>query len=66
MVKTTYTAKELMEVALMCIGNTSPDSDPTPLDIHCHTCGRLVAEDYAATVCFPGGHDIETSNRGAA
>lgn len=37
----------------------SQNSEPLPIDIHCHTCGRLVAVDYAAVVCYPSGHDIE-------
>lgn len=58
MKKTSYTAAELMEVALMCLSNMNPTEPPPPPTIHCRTCKRIVSADEAALVCYSVGHDV--------
>lgn len=48
--KNVYTARELMEVALMCIGNaTDPEEEKKPERVYwCWGCSKSVSEkDYA-------------------
>lgn len=59
--KTVFTARELMEVALeeiMCLTNTNEDEMKT---YYCHTEGRIVPKTQVIEVCDPLGHQVEFS-----
>lgn len=60
--KTVFTARELMEVALeeiaMCLNNSNEDEGKT---YYCRTEGKIVPKAQVIEVCDPLGHQVEFS-----
>ena len=64
--KVSYTAAELMEVALMCLSSDATEyKPPKKTEFYCHSCKRLVKKDEAEICCWPSGHDVETGEDAA-